>query len=251
MARPLLVVKLGGSIITEKEQPFTPRLDLLEEYAEVLKKIANVYDLVIVIGGGSYGHYAVRACREAGASPPETLHVVTNAMLELAMLVSEMLASHGLYTIIYPPRAFCKPRGLEPNCEWRRVRDALASGAYPLVFGDAYPIQGEYGIVSGDELSIEAACKLGGQIVVFTTNVPGVIIGGEVVDMLDREKLEYALKTAGGTQGDVTGGMRRKLEAILVNGCPGLRVHIIDGRDPANLEKVVLRGERIGTLVIL
>ena len=51
----LIVLKLGGSVITEKERNLTPNLNSIDRLAREIAE-ANVKGLMIVHGGGSYGH---------------------------------------------------------------------------------------------------------------------------------------------------------------------------------------------------
>jgi isopentenyl phosphate kinase len=51
----MILIKLGGSIITNKEKPLSPRKKTIENLAKNLKKIDE--PMIIVHGGGSYGHY--------------------------------------------------------------------------------------------------------------------------------------------------------------------------------------------------
>jgi len=51
----MILIKLGGSIITNKEKPLSPRIKTIENLAKNLKKIDE--PLIIVHGGGSFGHY--------------------------------------------------------------------------------------------------------------------------------------------------------------------------------------------------
>jgi len=52
--RPV-VLKLGGSVITEKAKPLTPNLKAVKRLAEEISD-AKVTSLVVVHGGGSFGH---------------------------------------------------------------------------------------------------------------------------------------------------------------------------------------------------
>ena len=51
----MILIKLGGSIITNKEKPLSPRRKTIDSIAKSLKK--NSEPIIIVHGGGSYGHY--------------------------------------------------------------------------------------------------------------------------------------------------------------------------------------------------
>ena len=51
----MILIKLGGSIITNKEKPLSVRGETIDNLAKSLKKIKE--PIIIVHGGGSYGHY--------------------------------------------------------------------------------------------------------------------------------------------------------------------------------------------------
>ena len=246
----MIVVKIGGSLATVKERPFTPRLGWLRLVSE---RIAARRPLAVVLGGGGYGHQAVATSRDAGATAAELAAVVSAAMMELALLVTDVLLSAGLRAVVYPPHALCRPRGLKPNCRWEVVRDAISAGVTPVLYGDVYPSP-EAPIISGDELAVEAACALGASRLVFLSDVDGVLDErGRPIPFLDRAGLERLLGSgAVGTAGtpDVTGGMRRKLEALLRCGCAGLEAVIVNGRRLDAVERA-LAGGAVGTVIRL
>ena len=51
----MILIKLGGSIITNKEKPLSPRRKTIDN---ILKQISKIKEPVVIVhGGGSYGHY--------------------------------------------------------------------------------------------------------------------------------------------------------------------------------------------------
>ena len=50
----MILIKLGGSIITNKEKPLSPRKKTLDGITKSLRKIKE--PVIIIHGGGSYGH---------------------------------------------------------------------------------------------------------------------------------------------------------------------------------------------------
>ena len=72
--RELTFIKLGGSLITDKTRPYTPRLDVLQLLAyEILDAQRATPGLPIVLGhgSGSFGHTAAKkhGTRQGVASP--------------------------------------------------------------------------------------------------------------------------------------------------------------------------------------
>ena len=250
--RELVVLKLGGSVITFKDRPLALRLTLIDRYSRLLARVwSSGYRVVLVLGGGSYGHYYVSTYR--GDAPARLVSRTSRIMLRLALAVQEMLEAVGLNPVVYPPHSFCEPRGLKPGCSWSVVERALEEDLLPIIYGDVYPAEGSYGIVSGDELAAEASCSLGAVRLVYATSVDGVLASGKLIERIEGFKglrliLGYA---AGGGGIDVTGGMARKLNALLEAGCEGLTVYIVNGFVPERVEEALKGGRPKGTVVNL
>jgi len=250
------VIKLGGSAITDKSKPYTVRLSILHgiaaEMAEAIARGAEVKG--VVVGGGSFGHYVATAYSEEKSPAGEALSSITASMTELALAVHDVLQSHGINTIIYPPHAFCRPRDLKPNCAWHMVSASIELNAIPLVYGDAYPCRGQWCIVSGDELSLEMACSLGAEYVAYLSDVDGILDPrGNLVTSIELGKLG-SLKgdsIEGGKGYDVTGGINRKLRVIQANWCSRLKgIWIINGtRLDGRLVRLLVEHRARGTLI--
>jgi len=77
----MIVLKLGGSVITEKDRPETLDGDALERAADAIAAAleAGLDELVVVHGGGSFGHYNAS---EHGVSTTDGTHDAT-AVLDI------------------------------------------------------------------------------------------------------------------------------------------------------------------------
>ena len=63
MTTETVFLKLGGSLITDKDKPYTPRLDKLKELALEIKTVLDsTPDLLLILGhgSGSFGHTAAK-----------------------------------------------------------------------------------------------------------------------------------------------------------------------------------------------
>jgi isopentenyl phosphate kinase len=59
MTKEIIFLKLGGSLITDKDKPYTPRLDKLTDLAREIKTVLDsTPDLLLILGhgSGSFGH---------------------------------------------------------------------------------------------------------------------------------------------------------------------------------------------------
>ena len=55
MKSQLLLMKLGGSVITHKDRPLSPNFKVIKDLSHVLASVQM--PVVLVHGGGSFGHY--------------------------------------------------------------------------------------------------------------------------------------------------------------------------------------------------
>lgn len=249
------VIKIGGSVITDK-RTFKLNYAIANRIAgEIAAAVSNGIKVGIVLGGGSYGHVAASSARMLDAPPADALTLVTMYMFELALAMADILASKGVKPVVYPPHSFCDPDGLVPRCNWNSVLRDMKVGVAPLVYGDVYACGESWCIVSGDELAIEMACSLGSPLVVYVTDVDGVIdADGKVIDEIHVDELgesSIVEQQKTGSKIDVTGGIKRKLDAIKANRCPTLREILVTNGLREGNTYAALMGHGSGTRIIL
>ena len=229
----LTVLKLGGSVVTDKAEPETIDDAALDRVAAAiaahLGRDADVNGspvvdggagLVLVHGGGSFGHYHAN---EYGVSITEGTHDATaaraihDAMKRLDSIVLDRLCERGVPALPVHPLSACArdDRG-ELSLSTTAIERMLAEGFVPLLHGDVLP-QGGSGvtIVSGDELVVALAKRLEADRVGLCSTVPGVLDGeGAVIERI--ASLEAASEHLGASEKtDVTGGMAGKVRALL------------------------------------
>ena len=239
------VLKLGGSVVTVKDEPETVDDAALSAAAESVAAATD--DLVLVHGGGSFGHH--HAARH-GVSTTDGTHdalavrAIHDAMKRLNDAVLDALASTGVDAVpVHPFSVGARDAegGLELPTE--SIETLLAEGFTPVLHGDVIAHEGNGAtIVSGDELVVELAERLSADRVGLCSGVPGVLDqSGDVIDRIDAfADVAPALGASDAT--DVTGGMAGKVRALLALDAPSA----IFG--PADLSAFVA-GETPGTLV--
>lgn len=225
--RELVVVKLGGSLITDKEKPFTLRGDALEEASVKLAEVAESSRLLVVHGGGSYGHYAV------ALSTGSQLKLVANVAYWMSLLNLEVIAAmrkHGLPAVGLPTYAVAK-LDEHGNCllNLELVKAFLCVGAIPVTHGGLARKGEGLAIVSGDTLASELAIRLGASKLIFLMDVDGVYTSDPRVDPhssfirnFTRDDLESVRQGSRGL--DVTGGIGLKLKEALRAAEAGVKV---------------------------
>ena len=258
----LAFLKLGGSLITDKTRPYTPRPEILEALAgQVAAALQENPDLRLVLGhgSGSFGHPAASQFdTRRGVSGPAAWQGIAEVWYQasaLNRLVVEALRQAGLPAVTFSPAASVTAHDGKPFIwDLYPVKSALDNGLLPVIHGDVIfdDVRGGT-ILSTEDLFAHLACSLHpGRILLAgleagvwadfpaRTNLLAEITPGTFAQQAPR------LESAAGT--DVTGGMRAKVTDMLalVEQLPGLEVLIFSGLEPGSVRRT-LSGENPGT----
>jgi acetylglutamate kinase len=99
--------------------------------------------------------------------------------------------------------------------------------------------------INADDAAAAVAAALHADKLIYLTDVPGILEGGELLSELTADQLEDKLGS-----GAITGGMRAKAEAIIKTVRAGVpRVHVVDGRMPHSVIGELFTDRGVGTLV--
>jgi len=250
----LVVLKVGGSVITDKSRPFSIRMGVIDrvsrEIAAVLSERRDL-KLVLVHGGGSFGHFvASEFLRERGAIDAEGAYVIASYMDELNRVFVGSLNAYGVPAVSISSRGlfYIDENGVITGYV-KAISMLLNRGLVPVLYGDVGVAGEGLGIISGDAISWFLAGTLGADRLLFATTVDGVYDrdpsepGARLLSVVRLSSLSSI--GMGGAHGmDVTGGMKAKLGM----GIPYVRrigeVIVFNGRRRGYIYKV-LRGESI------
>ena len=112
----MILIKLGGSVITEKKKPLTPRKNAIEKIGRAISKITE--PAIIVHGGGSFGHFwSVKYdmhTKEAKCKP-KGVAIVKNSMVALNNIVLDGLLKGGTAPYCAPPFGITRAGKLLPQ----------------------------------------------------------------------------------------------------------------------------------------
>lgn len=248
-AAPVIVLKLGGSVITDKSTPETVDHEALERAAEALAAVRagpDPPDVVVVHGAGSFGHHHAEAhgvTPETGTRDPEALWEIHDAMRRLNDHVTGALRAAGMAPApVHPFSLGHRDREGRLTLPADGIETMLAEGFVPVLHGDGVVHRGRgVTILSGDEVVVRLARALEADQVGLCSTVPGVLRDDAVVERIDA--LADVEDVLGGADGvDVTGGMAGKVDSLLGLGAPA-RIFGLD--DLAGF----LDGDGVGTLV--
>ena len=256
----LVVLKLGGSAITFKEEPMRADEEAIMRLAEEIAS-SGVRRLIIVHGGGSFGHplaYKYRIHEGLkGDWQLRGLAETHEAMEELNKLVVEALLAQGLPAVPIPPIAcFITEAGRIKRAFIEPVRAVLALRAIPVLYGDVVLDEAQgFAILSGDQIVAYLALALKASRVILGLGVDGVFTSdplrhpdARLIERLRPEDIR-ALGAGGSMAMDVTGGMGKKLEEMAPVASAGISVLFVNAKKPGLILRA-LRGEKVrGTLL--
>ncbi len=261
----LIFLKLGGSLITDKEKPYTARTEVIHraaiEITEAMKANPNL-QIILGHGSGSFGHYAAaesgikEGCSSVGQW--KAFQKVWFAAHELDDILIEELNKCSLPVISFPPSATVIAEN-KHIVSWDLVpiKHALEAGFVPVVFGDTVFDRIMGGIIlSTEELFLHLIKDLRPDGILLAGKEKGVWRDfPKNTQMLDEISLgnyeSFNSNILGSESIDVTGGMRKKvalmLEALRIES--SLRIDIFSGEVPGNIFKA-LSGIRTGTKIL-
>jgi isopentenyl phosphate kinase len=211
-----VILKLGGSLITDKTRPFSIRYKVLKRLAQ---ELARAYreccpKIIIVHGGGSFGHHVVSI--HGGVGTLESITQTIMFMRELSMIISDIFTLYGLPIVVFDTHALAMLQDDELYMYVNPILRSLDLGLIPLLYGDIV-FGNKVRVVSGDEITWYLGNHFDSSRLLFATTVDGVFNKDpsasdakllEIVRLSDLSNILF-----GNVQGvDVTGGMRLKLE---------------------------------------
>ena len=266
----LVFLKLGGSLITDKTRPNTPRPERLEDLAnQIVMSLDEDEDLRLVLGhgSGSFGHEAAsRYDTRRGVSGPDAWRGFAEVWYQasaLDRLVLDALRRAGLPALtISPVSSVTAHDGKLFSWDLYPLQSALANGLLPVVHGDVVfdDVRGGT-ILSTEDLFAHLALTLRPDRILLAGLEAGVWADfperKQLLGELTRENFSGQVPGApasmsndsGSAAGaDVTGGMQSKVAGMLalVDQLPGLEVLIFSGEEPDNVRRALL-GANPGT----
>ncbi|WP_232685893.1 isopentenyl phosphate kinase [Halobacterium zhouii] len=249
------VLKLGGSVVTEKDEPETVADERLANLADAIGDAvaadgasdSTVDDLVVVHGGGSFGHpnaaeHGVSSTE--GTQDPTAVREIAGAMERLNDAVVSALAGADVPAVpVHPFSAGHRDRDGDLTFPTGQIATMLAEGFVPVLHGDVLAHAGAGAtIVSGDELVVRLAGDLAADRVGLCSTVPGVLDENDDVIPEIAAYEDVASVLGGSDATDVTGGMAAKVRALLALDAPA---HVF-GPDALT---AFLAGEPAGTRI--
>jgi len=243
----MILIKLGGSIITNKQKPLTPNISAINKIAIQLKKVRE--PIIIVHGGGSFGHYwSVRYDMHTKPAKynKKGVAIVKNSMIELNKIILDSFLKNNLNPYCLPPTDFMSG----DKADTKKVKEILRiakDGLVPVSYGDVlWHGQNKFYILSGDRIMGILAKVLKPRLAIFVLNVDGVYSDMKTKKLLHEIKGQKTSISEVGM--DVTGGMTRKIKEAIMISKGGVNVFLVNGNKPERIVNAIKGKKFEGTV---
>ena len=258
-----IVIKLGGSLITNKEIENTIYHNRIESIGEIIFNLINKnYSLIIIHGAGSFGHILARkwniaegARKDIISTQRKNVEIIRKNMIQLNNEIITIFSKIGIESIGYPPSNWASGIGEDFAGDLSFITK-LNSDTIPILFGDVVDINDsrEFGVLSGDDI-MARICKEIPDVthsIFLIGDAPGVMSkpphygDSKLIPIWNRNtNLQIEHKS----HIDVTGGMELKLLRASSISEQVNQVWFLDGREPERILELLANGKTIGTKI--
>jgi isopentenyl phosphate kinase len=263
MPEEFVLIKFGGSLITDKANICVPNFKNIEKLCLMVSEIIELGKKIIIVhGAGSYGHIKAEKWNlnsgidyDNQINQLNAVQIVRDDMEELNKIIISELNKNSIDAITYKPHE--NGLGLGTEYKFSTFFDKILDlKKVPVTYGDVVNTNCEkkFGILSGDDICEILSKKYKISHVIFAIagadgiiDNPNLPNGGNIIK-------EYKL---GGdvitknVSNDVTGGMELKIKRASNCLSSQTRVSIINGESPNMIINAILGKEFLGTELIL
>ncbi len=262
--RPVTLIKLGGSLITDKTQEFALDEQMLrqicKELAEVLPDCGPV---ILGHGAGSFGHVLAKKYQThkgwVNDSSQEGVIQVSHAMRNLNYMVMSALIAAGVPVVSVSPQSIFIAKDHELERVWiEGIEHALQVGCIPVVHGDVIFDQNDGCTIFSTERVLEYVSDEMGQkgwqfdTILHCGITEGVLDAtGKTIDFLTPDTVKQHTQALGESAGlDVTGGMNHKVMQSLVMAERGVPAQIINATKYGEITAALKNTRHVGTKIV-
>jgi isopentenyl phosphate kinase len=255
MEKELTILKLGGSLLTDKTKPYSLRESVLDSVAKEIGECIDsgaLQSLILLNGVGSFGHPPVleyglhKGFRDKNQLFPlsKTQQIVNEFRLNIVRKLQEFNVA---VNIMHPSSMVVSEKMRMKEYFLAPVKGYLDIGMIPLLGGDVVVDTAMgFSIGSADQLAAILAHEFKAKRLIFATDVKGIFESdpkidpnAAIVDEIDLNDLDAALKKMGiSSIEDASGAMKGKLLSLTPlkdRIAQGLEVSIISMMESGNL----------------
>jgi len=257
----IILVKIGGSVITDKSRPFKDNARVIDRIADEIHASRELLNAKLIIGhgGGSYPHPIANQFHVNDGifkSDPRGVVLVQEAASFLNKLVIRSLINAGENAIsIQPSASIISDTSGIIKWDLGVMKRMINLGFLPVIYGDVVmDLDQGYRIISTEQLFFYLSKHFPIQKIVIGTDVDGVLNYSSV----DLKKYDYitpdiwqkiSRSVEGSRNIDVTGGMKSKVEILIQMAKDGIISEIVNAYQPGILESSIKGNDHLGTVI--
>ncbi|MDF1557724.1 MAG: isopentenyl phosphate kinase [ANME-2 cluster archaeon] len=248
----LVVLKIGGSIITDKSSS-TPK-SLADAIERIAQEIAGVSgSLILVHGAGSFGHPLARQFKLTEQFDVQGIIETHRSVKSLNATMVDALISYGVPAVpVHPLSCALLEQGRIRDMQMAPLREMVQRGLVPVLHGDVVMDSARgAAILSGDQLVPYIAQKMGAERIGIGSNIDGVLDNQSktIPDITPSTVDRLRVYISGSSHTDVTGGMLGKVQELVELADKfGISSRIFNASTPGNITRF-LKGETMGTRI--
>lgn len=260
----LVFLKLGGSLITDKDSPNTPKdliiSQVIDEISVALSENPKL-KLLIGHGSGSFGHFTAKQNRfGTGISDPSNwmgFVQVCQAARNLNQIVLSAFFDKEIDAITFPPSVMIHAKNrkiISWNLEG--IKECITHRIIPIIYGDVIFDEQLGGVIFSTEYLFEyLARKLKPDRILIAGIEPGVWSdypnNSKLLTTIESKSFDQNSIYLGESKSiDVTGGMGTKVTSIVntIKENPGMKAQIFSGTEKGNILQALF-DKHIGTII--
>jgi isopentenyl phosphate kinase len=259
-AQPV-ILKIGGSAITDKTGELAAKTEVINRLAEEIKR-ADLDNLIIVHGGGSFGHPTAQkyGLKDGYKEDPtqklgfaETHHVMT----VLNGLVMDALIWHEIPAVSIAPSSCILTENGKIKFFDETILKAIAKIVFtPVMYGDAVMDTNlGFTVLSGDQLVAYLALKYNASKIVLGVDADGLFDSDPKTNpdakpykhltLAELRQIQPKLGKAAGA--DITGGMAGKIAELMPAVEKGIHVTITGATKALSIYRALTDQSVLGT----
>lgn len=213
------MIKFGGSVISDRYQPYTSNVSLLPKLIKKLSQYKKHYDIVLVLGGGSYGHAAVIENMQCENKAEIHWSALSMAHFRLFLECESHLRQGGVEFFPIPSPGLQILHESTAKYITSNIDNLLRRGLLPILTGGLdFCDSNDFKIVGSDEISAIFSRLLSVEKAIFITDSRGIYKanGRDIYHAITQENYrEVYSNIYKSNKPDVTNGMLGKFQASL------------------------------------
>jgi len=267
----LILVKFGGSVITDKSKPFTEDLETIKRLAKEIHEARQEkkFKLIIGHGGGSYPHTPAKQFRTKEGIINETSYEGIARVQDAAsrlnrIIVNELINAVENAVSINPSSCVIAKNSMIEDMFFLPIELLLDFDMVPVPYGDVCLDLKKGCCILSTEMILSFIARafnkskkfrvsrilLCGRVDGVFTDNPDTNPKAELIPIITTKnikKIENDLKGSSGI--DVTGGMLHKVGMMLELTKLGIESEVINAKKPGILKRSLLGETGLGTTI--